>query len=98
MEKVSYETGRILSIGVCNRYANSVNHIKKLIADGVYSEILGEMGTNVKDHTLISTLFGSGDVIGKHYLGDVMVGMIVGALAGIAFGILAKFVTKKYIK
>lgn len=36
--------------------------------------------------------------VGKHYLGDVMVGMIVGALAGIAFGILAKFVTKKYIK
>lgn len=36
--------------------------------------------------------------VGKHYLGDVMVGMIVGALAGIAFGMLAKFVTKKYIK
>jgi undecaprenyl-diphosphatase len=36
--------------------------------------------------------------VGKHYLGDVMVGMIVGALAGIAFGMLAVFVTKKYIK
>ena len=39
MEKVSYETGRILSIGVCNRYANSVNHIKKLIADGELGEV-----------------------------------------------------------
>lgn len=36
--------------------------------------------------------------VGKHYLGDVIVGMIVGALAGIAFGMLAVFVTKKYIK
>lgn len=36
--------------------------------------------------------------VGKHYLGDVMVGMIVGALAGIVFGMLAVFVTKKYIK
>ena len=39
MEKVSYETGRILSIGVCNRYANSVNHIRKLIADGELGEV-----------------------------------------------------------
>lgn len=36
MEKVSYETGRSLSIGVCNRYANSVNRIKKMIADGTH--------------------------------------------------------------
>jgi undecaprenyl-diphosphatase len=36
--------------------------------------------------------------VGKHYLGDVMVGMIVGVLAGIVFGMLAVFVTKKYIK
>lgn len=39
MEKVSYETGRILSIGVCNRYANSVNHIRKLISDGELGEV-----------------------------------------------------------
>ena len=39
MEKVSYETGRSLSIGVCNRYANSVNRIKKMIADGMLGEI-----------------------------------------------------------
>ncbi len=39
MESVSYETGRILSIGVCNRYSNAVNHIKKLIDDGVLGEV-----------------------------------------------------------
>ena len=39
MEKVSYETGRLLSIGVCNRYSNAVNAIKKLIDDGVLGEI-----------------------------------------------------------
>ena len=39
MEKVSYETGRILSIGVCNRYAHSVNHIRKLISDGELGEV-----------------------------------------------------------
>ena len=39
MEKVSYETGKILSIGVCNRYANSVNRIKKMIEDGKLGEV-----------------------------------------------------------
>lgn len=39
MEKVSYETGRILSIGVCNRYSNSVNRIKKMIEDGKLGEV-----------------------------------------------------------
>lgn len=39
MLKVSYETNRILSIGVCNRYANSVNHIKKLIDDGELGDV-----------------------------------------------------------
>ena len=39
MERVSYETGRILSIGVCNRYSNAVNQIKKLIDDGVLGEV-----------------------------------------------------------
>ena len=36
--------------------------------------------------------------VGKHYLGDVMVGMIAGAVAGTAFGLLAVYMTKKYIK
>ena len=39
MEKVSYETGRILSIGVCNRYAESVNRIKSMIAAGDLGEV-----------------------------------------------------------
>lgn len=39
MEKVSYETGRILSIGVCNRYANSVNRIRDMIAAGDLGEV-----------------------------------------------------------
>lgn len=39
MLEVSYETNKILSIGVCNRYANSVNHIKKLIDDGELGEV-----------------------------------------------------------
>lgn len=39
MEKVSYETDRILSIGVCNRYSNSVNHIKKYIEDGKLGDV-----------------------------------------------------------
>ena len=39
MEKVSYETGRILSIGVCNRYSNAVNHIKKYIEEGKLGDV-----------------------------------------------------------
>lgn len=33
--------------------------------------------------------------VGKHYLGDVIVGIIVGSLAGIAFAILATFFTHR---
>ncbi|MBQ7688033.1 MAG: Gfo/Idh/MocA family oxidoreductase [Clostridia bacterium] len=39
MEKVSLKTGKILSIGVCNRYSNAVNHMKKLVDDGVLGDI-----------------------------------------------------------
>ena len=39
MEKVSRETDRILSIGVCNRYSLAVNKIKELIEDGVLGEV-----------------------------------------------------------
>lgn len=39
MEKVSYETGKILSIGVCNRYSNSVNRIKEMIERGDLGEV-----------------------------------------------------------
>ena len=33
--------------------------------------------------------------VGKHYLGDVIVGIIVGSIAGIAFGWLASFIAHK---
>ena len=39
MEKVSYETGRILSIGVCNRYSNAVNRIKDMIENGDLGDV-----------------------------------------------------------
>lgn len=35
--------------------------------------------------------------VGKHYLGDVLVGIIVGAAAGITFGKLAIYVMNKYL-
>lgn len=36
--------------------------------------------------------------VGKHYFGDCLVGMIVGAAAGLAFASLAKLIIKRYIK
>ena len=36
--------------------------------------------------------------VGKHYLGDCIVGSLVGALAGLAFALLAKWVINRYIK
>lgn len=36
--------------------------------------------------------------VGKHYLGDCMVGIIVGAAAGLAFASLAKLIIKQNIK
>ncbi|MBQ9880066.1 MAG: Gfo/Idh/MocA family oxidoreductase [Clostridia bacterium] len=39
MLAVSYETDRILSIGVCNRYSDAVNKIKDLISGGVLGEV-----------------------------------------------------------
>ncbi len=35
--------------------------------------------------------------VGKHYLGDVIVGTLVGLAAGFCFASLAKFIIKKYI-
>lgn len=34
--------------------------------------------------------------VGKHYLGDVLVGFIVGATAGIAFGMLARHIIRRF--
>lgn len=39
MQKVAHETGRMLSIGVVNRFVDAVNEIKKLIADGTLGEV-----------------------------------------------------------
>jgi membrane-associated phospholipid phosphatase len=36
--------------------------------------------------------------VGKHYLGDVIVGIIVGSLSGIAFAWLANFIAHKTIR
>lgn len=36
--------------------------------------------------------------VGKHYLGDVIVGIIAGSLAGIAFAYLASFIARKTIR
>jgi predicted dehydrogenase len=39
MQKVAHETGRILSIGVVNRFVDTVNKVKELIADGTLGEV-----------------------------------------------------------
>lgn len=39
MQRVSHETDRILSIGVCNRFGTAVNHIKDLISSGELGEV-----------------------------------------------------------
>ena len=36
--------------------------------------------------------------VGKHYLGDVIVGIAVGAAAGLAFGHLATWAMRRYVK
>lgn len=36
--------------------------------------------------------------VGKHYLGDVLAGMIIGAAAGYLFACLARFIIRKFIK
>lgn len=39
MQKVQHETGRILNIGVCNRFHNGVNKLKSLIDEGVLGDV-----------------------------------------------------------
>ena len=36
--------------------------------------------------------------VGKHYLGDVIVGILIGGVAGIFFGALSRLIIRKYIK
>ena len=35
--------------------------------------------------------------VGRHYLGDVLVGFAVGAVAGIAFGCLSRFLVRRFL-
>ena len=39
MQTVQHETGRVLNIGVCNRFHNCTRVLKKLIDDGVFGDI-----------------------------------------------------------
>ena len=39
MQKVQHETGRILNIGVCNRFHNGVNKLKSLIDEGILGDV-----------------------------------------------------------
>lgn len=39
MQKVQHETGKVLNIGVCNRFHNGVNALKKLIDEGAFGDI-----------------------------------------------------------
>jgi undecaprenyl-diphosphatase len=36
--------------------------------------------------------------VGKHYLGDILAGAIIGALAGLLFAGIARIIIRKYIK
>jgi len=35
--------------------------------------------------------------VGKHYLGDVLVGSLVGALAGLVFTYIGRYLIRKYL-
>lgn len=39
MQKVQHETGKVLNIGVCNRFNNGVKTLKKIVDDGVLGDI-----------------------------------------------------------
>lgn len=39
MQKVQHETKKVLNIGICNRFNNAVNLIKKMISDGELGEV-----------------------------------------------------------
>lgn len=57
MQKVAHETGRILSIGVVNRFCDTVNHIKKLISDGELGEVY-QVYVSFRSHRSIPGLGG----------------------------------------
>lgn len=74
-----------LGMKLCLRNSGSSITPKWLKAYGVWMFFWATM-------VAVSRIF-----VGKHYLGDVIVGIIVGSLAGIAFGWLANFIAHKMI-
>ena len=57
MQKVAHETGRILQIGVVNRFCDNVNHVKNLIASGELGEVY-QVYTSFRAHRSIPGLGG----------------------------------------
>lgn len=74
-----------LGMKLCLRDSGSSITLKWLKAYGAWMFFWATM-------VAVSRIF-----VGKHYLGDVIVGIIVGSLAGIAFGWLANFIAHKMI-
>lgn len=72
-----------LGMKLCLRNSGSTIVPKWLKAYGIWMFFWATM-------VAISRIF-----VGKHYLGDVIVGIIVGSIAGIAFGWLASFIAHK---
>jgi predicted dehydrogenase len=58
MQKASDETGKILTIGVVNRYRQAVNRIKKLIDDGELGEVY-QVYASFRSHRSIPGLGGA---------------------------------------
>ena len=75
-----------LGMKLCLRDGGSVCTPKWLKAYGTWMFFWAAM-------VAVSRIF-----VGKHYLGDVIVGIIAGSLAGIAFAYLASFIARKTIR
>lgn len=82
MQQVQHETGRVLNIGVVNRFNTAVNEIRRLIAEGVLGEVY-HVYVSFRAHRSIPGLGGAfttkeiagGGVLidwGVHYLDIVM--------------------------
>jgi undecaprenyl-diphosphatase len=72
-----------LGMKLCLRNSGSTIVPKWLKAYGIWMFFWATM-------VAVSRIF-----VGKHYLGDVIVGIIVGSIAGIAFGWLASYIAHK---